>query len=149
MVLSEPSFACGQVQPVWETIRETSSHATRQETLTHSRLSSLSHCGLFLSLKSWCTQAPHEKRRKKEGAGGKRFVEFPTKLCYARKANNTKCNQSNFIKEKKYINVSERAVFCTLKGRRVLLCTTTFGANPLLSAVTFNQIICMQSRSFK
>ena len=30
------------------TNQETSSHATRQRTLGHSRLSSLSHCGLIL-----------------------------------------------------------------------------------------------------
>ena len=29
--------------------RETSSHATRQGTLDHSRLSSLGHCGLILA----------------------------------------------------------------------------------------------------
>ena len=33
------------------TYRETSSHATRQGTLGHSRLSSLSHCGLILAYK--------------------------------------------------------------------------------------------------
>ena len=32
-----------------ETYEETSSHTTRQETLGHSRLSSLSHCGLILA----------------------------------------------------------------------------------------------------
>ena len=32
-----------------ETYQETSSHATRQETLGQSRLSSLSHCGLNLA----------------------------------------------------------------------------------------------------
>ena len=32
-----------------EIYQETSSHATRQETLGHSRLSSLSHCGLILA----------------------------------------------------------------------------------------------------
>ena len=31
------------------TYQETSSHATRQGTLGHSRLSSLSHCGLILA----------------------------------------------------------------------------------------------------
>ena len=31
--------------------QETSSHATRQGTLGHSRLSSLSHCGLILALR--------------------------------------------------------------------------------------------------
>ena len=31
------------------TYQKTSSHATRQETLDHSRLSSLSHCGLILA----------------------------------------------------------------------------------------------------
>ena len=32
-----------------ETYQETNSHATRQGTLGHSRLSSLSHCGLILT----------------------------------------------------------------------------------------------------
>ena len=32
-----------------ETYQETSSHATRQGTLGHSRLSSLRHCGLILA----------------------------------------------------------------------------------------------------
>ena len=32
-----------------ETYQETSSHATRQGTLGHSRLSSHSHCGLILA----------------------------------------------------------------------------------------------------
>ena len=31
------------------TYQETSSHETRQETLDHSRLSSMSHCGLTLA----------------------------------------------------------------------------------------------------
>ena len=31
------------------TYQEMSSHATRQATLSHSRLSSLSHCGLILA----------------------------------------------------------------------------------------------------
>ena len=31
--------------------QETSSHTIRQETLSHSRLSSLSHCGLILAKK--------------------------------------------------------------------------------------------------
>ena len=35
-----------------ETYQKMSSHATRQETLGHSRLSSLSHCGLILA-KEW------------------------------------------------------------------------------------------------
>ena len=38
---------------VREPIKETSSHATRQGTRFHSRLSSLSHCGLILGLKEW------------------------------------------------------------------------------------------------
>ena len=33
------------------TYQEMSSHATRQETLSYSRLSSLSHCGLLLALR--------------------------------------------------------------------------------------------------
>ena len=34
---------------MWEPIRETNSHTTRSGTLGHSRLSSLSHCGLILA----------------------------------------------------------------------------------------------------
>ena len=34
---------------VWGLYQETSSHATRQGALGHSRLSSLSHCGLILA----------------------------------------------------------------------------------------------------
>ena len=36
---------------VWEPIRETNSHATRQGTPGHSCLGSLSHCGLILAQK--------------------------------------------------------------------------------------------------
>ena len=39
------------------THKETSSHATRQGALGHSRLSSLSHCGLILALKKGGTGA--------------------------------------------------------------------------------------------
>ena len=43
------------VSRVWEPMREMSSHATYQETLGHSHLSLLSHCGLILDLKAnWC-----------------------------------------------------------------------------------------------
>ena len=43
---------------VWELIRETNSHVTRQGTLVHSRLNSLSHCGLIIGLKkiNWCAR---------------------------------------------------------------------------------------------
>ena len=37
----------------WESVKETISHTTRQETLIHSHLCSLSHCGLILGLKEW------------------------------------------------------------------------------------------------
>ena len=50
-------------------IRETSSHAVRQEPLGHSRLSSLSHCRPILALKKWnyCPQADlHLKKRERE-----------------------------------------------------------------------------------
>ena len=44
---------CGLTMPLCRhsvgTYQETSSHATRQETLGHSRLCSLSHCGLILA----------------------------------------------------------------------------------------------------
>ena len=53
------------------TYQETSSHATCQGTLSHSRLSSLSHSGLILA-KEWnlCVQANlHLKKKKKAQAG--------------------------------------------------------------------------------
>ena len=49
--------------------QETSSHATRQGTLGHSRLSSPSHCGLIL-LKEWNTFAKANLHFKKKSAGG-------------------------------------------------------------------------------
>ena len=57
----------------WDPIRETSSYATRQETLGHSRLSSLSHCGLTLA---WCVElaraswSPLKKKEKKSSRWG-------------------------------------------------------------------------------
>ena len=41
------------VQASVGTHQETHSHATRQGTLVHSRLSSLNHCGVILNLKEW------------------------------------------------------------------------------------------------
>ena len=53
-----------------ETKQGTSSDATRQGKLGHCRLSSLSHCGLILGLKSWCARADlHFKKKKKKSAG--------------------------------------------------------------------------------
>ena len=52
------------------TYQETSSHATRQGTLGHSRLSSLSHCGLILVFKKSGISARElissSKKKKKE-----------------------------------------------------------------------------------
>ena len=53
-----------------ETYLETSSHATRQETLIHSRLISLSHCGLVLA-------STVETRRR--GMNGQTFSQNPRK----------------------------------------------------------------------
>ena len=44
-------------ESVWELIRETSLHATRQGTLVHSPLSSLSHCGLITKKWNWNVRA--------------------------------------------------------------------------------------------
>ena len=51
------------------TFPETSSHATCQGTLGHSRLSSMSHCGLILA-----------EKKKKKGAGGESVVEHSPKI---------------------------------------------------------------------
>ena len=59
-------------ESVWELIRETSSHATRQGTLGHGQLSSLSHCGLILALQKWHWNVPADLHLKKilKNAGG-------------------------------------------------------------------------------
>ena len=53
------------------TYQETSSHATRQRTPGHSRLSSLSHCGLILAqlVELVCASYLHFKKKKKRGGG--------------------------------------------------------------------------------
>ena len=71
---------------VWESIRETSSHATRQGTLSHSRLSSLSHCGLILAEnRHWLARADLHFKHKKESQAGNDSSNFRTKSSYARK----------------------------------------------------------------
>ena len=50
------------------TYQETSSHATRQGTLSHSRLSSLSYCGTILR-ESICTPPPSQQKKKEKKAG--------------------------------------------------------------------------------
>ena len=71
------------------TYRDTSSHATRQGTLGHSRLRSLSHCGLIWP-KEWnkCARANlHFKKRKKEkDTGGDEWSNLLQKTSQARKA---------------------------------------------------------------
>ena len=54
------------------TYQETSSHASRQGTLGHSRLSSLSHCGLVLAygVEKVCATLPNlhsEKKKRRRG----------------------------------------------------------------------------------
>ena len=50
--------------------QETSSHATRQGTLGHSRLSSLSHCGLILAYRVGISGRKLISTLKKKSAGG-------------------------------------------------------------------------------
>ena len=54
------------------TYQDTSSRATRQGTLGRSRLSSLSHCGLFFGLKSGISVREQMSTKKKslKSAGG-------------------------------------------------------------------------------
>ena len=49
-----------------EPIRETSFYTSRQKLLVHSRLSSLSHCGLIFVLKEWNWSARKKDRKKKK-----------------------------------------------------------------------------------
>ena len=58
-----------------DTYRDTSSHATRQGTLGHSRLSSPSHCGLILTL-----IYTSKKEEKEEGASGEWTVEHSPRI---------------------------------------------------------------------
>ena len=65
--------------------------ATGQRTLTHGRLSSVSHCGLILDLKEWhwCTQANRylkikEKKRKETSKAGYDSSILPTWSPHAR-----------------------------------------------------------------
>ena len=72
------------VRAVWEPIRENKVHSTRQGTHSHSRLSSLSHCELILTLKKWkwCTRAdPHFKKKRRQEMNGQAFAP---KSSYAR-----------------------------------------------------------------
>ena len=60
------------VQAQCGNLSETSSHATCQGTFGHSRLSSLSHCGLSLAEKKWNWNARpdlHFKKKKKRRRG--------------------------------------------------------------------------------
>ena len=49
---------------VWQPIREKPSHVTRQEMLVHSRLNSLSQCGLIFGLKEWILSSLKKKNKK-------------------------------------------------------------------------------------
>ena len=71
------------------TYQETSSHATRQGTLSHSRFSSLSHCGLILAFKGWneCARANfHFEKKKKAQAGNELWNFLPKILALEEKA---------------------------------------------------------------
>ena len=71
------------------TYQETSSHATHQEKLVQSHLSSLSHCGLIRGLKEWNWGAQTDLHLM-----GNDLSNLPSQSVYARKghkypANNT------------------------------------------------------------
>ena len=74
------------------TNQETSWQATRQETLGHSCLSSLSYCGLIMAYKSGISvrEQISTKKKKKMRAGGEWIVEHTPKiLAREEKAHNT------------------------------------------------------------
>ena len=67
---------------MWKHIRETSSHANCQGTLGHSRLRSLSHCGLILARpKKWnCVQVDlHFLKKCSQGMNRQTFPQSPRK----------------------------------------------------------------------
>ena len=68
------------------TYQKTSSHVTRQGTLGHSRLSSLSHCGLILALRLelvCASQAPLKKKKKAQA--GNEWSNILSKSSHSRK----------------------------------------------------------------
>ena len=67
--------------------QKTSSHATRQGTLSHSRLSSLSHCGLILAyrVELVCTSLSPLKQKKKEAQARNEWSNILPKSSQARK----------------------------------------------------------------
>ena len=79
---------------VWEPIRETSSHVSRQGTIVHIRLSWLSLCGLILDLNEWTSGAwadlclGREKKKKKPQAGHG-SPSLPPKSSQTRKSHST------------------------------------------------------------
>ena len=63
------------------TYQETSSHAPCQGTLGHSRLRSLSNCGLILARRVELVSANYiSTSKKKKSAGGERMVEHSPKI---------------------------------------------------------------------
>ena len=69
---------------VWEPIRQTSSHATRQGTLGHGRLSLLSHCGLILVLRlEMVCQSQSPLRKEKEKSSGGEWIVKPSPIVLA------------------------------------------------------------------
>ena len=66
------------------TYQETSSHATRQEKLSHSRLNSLSHRGLILIL-VYCARANSHQKKKKKCRPGNVCSNILPKTSQARK----------------------------------------------------------------
>ena len=60
------------------TCQETSSHATRQGTLSHSRLSALSHCGSILAKEvNKCAGANFHPKKKKKKCAWKHSLPNP------------------------------------------------------------------------
>ena len=63
------------------TYQETSSHATHQATLSHSRLRSRSHCGLILAQRVEILRASYiPLKKKKKKAGAERMVDHSSKI---------------------------------------------------------------------
>ena len=83
------SLVCSGI--VWEPNVETSSHATRQWTLLHSRLGSLSHCGLILAQRVKLVRASRaplktnrQQQQQKRRLGMIRRTFPPKKFSHAR-----------------------------------------------------------------
>ena len=86
---------------MWEPIRETTSHITRQGTLGHSRLGSLSHCGLILAynVELVCASGSLLLKKKVQTANRQTFPQSPRKRKEEKKPSSKSSKAGGFRRE--------------------------------------------------